>query len=76
MESKKIDLKIGFFLRKQRLQKELSQEFMANQFNISRNTYQAWEKGEVYFSMSKISLICEIYEIEMIDFWRVVFLGS
>ena len=39
MESKKIDLKIGLFLRKQRLQKEFSPEFMANQFNISRNTY-------------------------------------
>ena len=76
MESKKIDQRIGLFLRKQRYKKEFSQEFVANQFNISRNTYQNWEKGEVDFSNSKISLICDFYQIKMVDFWRDVCLET
>ncbi len=76
MESKKIDQRIGLFLRKQRLIKELSQEFVANQLNMSRNTYQTWEKGDVDFSMSKIIMICQLHQIEMIDFWREVCLET
>jgi transcriptional regulator with XRE-family HTH domain len=76
MDSKKIDQRIGLFLRKQQYKKEYSQEFVANQLNMSRNTYQTWEKGDVDFSMSKILIICQLYQIEMIDFWREVCLET
>ena len=52
-------IKIGEFLKKLRKEKGLTQEQLAEQFNISRRSVSRWETGK---NMPDISLLVEIAE--------------
>ena len=41
-------IKIGAFIKELRKEKELTQEQLAEQFNVSRRTVSRWETGASY----------------------------
>lgn len=51
--------KIGEFLKELRNQKKITQEQLAEQFNVSRRTVSRWETG---FNMPDISVLIELAE--------------
>ena len=61
------NLLLGETLRKLRLRKNYSQEFVAECLNISRNAYKEWENGKIDFSISKLERISNFYEVSIAD---------
>lgn len=67
MKLSKSNLLLGENLRKLRLGRNYSQEFIADCLNISRTAYKEWENGKIDFSITKLERICEFYEISFSD---------
>ena len=58
---------IGNTLRKLRLQKNLSQQVVADTLNIDRRTYAAWEAGNQDIKSGFIPRIAEYFGVEIAD---------
>lgn len=65
-------VKIGNFLRELRKEKNLTQEELAEKFNISRRTVTRWETG---YNMPDLSLLVEIADFYDLDL-RELFNGE
>lgn len=60
----------GAYIREVRLKKGLSQEFMAEELNISYQAYQAYEAGRTRLINPKLPEICHILDIDLLDLFR------
>lgn len=60
-----LKLDIGNTLRKYRDMNMLSQQFVSNNLNISRNAYRKWGNNTVYFSISQLEKIANFYSIPL-----------
>ena len=58
---------IGNTIRKLRLGKNLSQQFVADNLNIDRRTYAAWETGSQDIKSSFIPRLAEFFGVEISD---------
>ena len=54
-------------IRKLRLAKNLSQQFVADNLNIDRRTYAAWETGVQDIKSSFIPRLAEFFGVEIAD---------
>lgn len=55
--------KLGYKIRKIRESKDFTQEYMAQQLNISQNVYSKLERGEIKITTDRLTLISEILQI-------------
>ena len=58
---------IGNTIRKLRLAKNLSQQIVADNLNIDRRTYAAWETGTQDIKSSFIPRLAEFFGVEIAD---------
>jgi len=58
---------IGNTIRKLRLAKHLSQQIVADNLNIDRRTYAAWEMGSQDIKSSFIPRLAEFFGVEIAD---------
>jgi len=61
---------IGNTIRKLRLAKNLSQQVVADNLNIDRRTYAAWEMGIQDIKSSFIPQLAEFFGVEIADLFR------
>ena len=61
--------KIGAFLKTLRKEKELTQEQLAEQFNLSGRTVSRWETG---VNMPDLSLLVELSEFYHLDIKEII----
>lgn len=61
--------KIGELIRLIRLEKNLSQEALAIEFNLSVSTLSNLERGTTEFTISRLYCFLEFFEINIIDFF-------
>ena len=54
---------IGNTLKKIRLTKNYTQQYVADHLNISRKTYRNWENNKTDLTLQKCDKICELYRI-------------
>lgn len=66
------EIKIGNFLKELRNEKNLTQEELAEKFNVSRRTVSRWETG---YNMPDLSLLVEISDFYDVDL-REIFNGE
>ena len=64
--------KIGLFLKELRKEKGLTQERLAEQFNVSSRTISRWENGN---NMPDLDILMEIYDYYEVDL-REIFNGE
>ena len=62
-------VKIGEFLRELRKEKELTQEQLVEQFNISRRSVSRWETGS---NMPDVGLLIEIADFFEVDIREII----
>lgn len=62
--------KIGYKIRKIREAKDLTQEFMAQQLNISQNVYSKLERGEIKITTDRLTMISEILQVPEESFMK------
>ena len=62
-------VKIGAFLRELRKEKELTQEQLADVFNVSARTVSRWETGS---NMPDISILVEIADYYQLDIREIL----
>ncbi|AEK23739.1 Uncharacterized HTH-type transcriptional regulator y4wC [Capnocytophaga canimorsus Cc5] len=62
--------KIGFNIRKIREQKGYSQEYLANQLNISQASYARLENQDTKITVDRLFQIAEILKTEVTDFFN------
>lgn len=55
--------KLGYKIRKIRESKDFTQEYMAQQLNISQNVYSKLERGEVKITTDRLTMISEILQV-------------
>lgn len=55
------------YLRKKRIEKEMSQYEMANRLCVSQNTYFKIEKGKTRLDMFRFFQICNILDLDEVD---------
>jgi transcriptional regulator with XRE-family HTH domain len=55
--------KLGYKIRKIRESKDYTQEYMAQQLNISQNVYSKLERGEVKITTDRLTMISEILQV-------------
>lgn len=58
-------IKIGEFLKKLRKEKGLTQEQLAEQFNVSRRTISRWETGNNMPDLDILIEIADYYEVDL-----------
>jgi len=61
--------KIGLFLKELRKEKELTQEQLAEQFNVSNRTVSRWETGS---NMPDLSVLVELAEFYHVDIKEII----
>lgn len=52
---------IGDRLKKQRLNKQLTQSEVADRMHIGRSTYTGWERGNFFPDLDKLISLCKFY---------------
>ena len=52
---------IGDRLKKQRLNKQLTQSEVADTMHIGRSTYTGWERGNFFPDLDKLISLCKFY---------------
>lgn len=57
--------KIGVFLKELRKQKEITQEQLADKFNVSSRTVSRWENGNNLPDLDILMEISDFYEVEL-----------
>jgi transcriptional regulator with XRE-family HTH domain len=55
--------KLGYKILKIRESKDYTQEYMAQQLNISQNVYSKLERGEVKITTDRLTMISEILQV-------------
>ena len=63
-------MKIGTFLKALRKEKDLTQEQLAEQLNISGRTVSRWETGKNMPDISILVDLAEFYHVSIPDRWR------
>lgn len=58
-------IKIGAFIKELRKEKELTQEQLAEQFNVSRRTVSRWETGSNLPELDILIEMADYYEVEL-----------
>ncbi len=58
-------IKIGAFIKELRKEKELTQEQLAEQFNVSRRTVSRWETGRNLPELDILIEMADYYEVEL-----------
>ena len=58
-------IKIGDFLKELRKEKGLTQEQLAEQFNVSRRSVSRWETGNNMPDLSMLITLAEYYEVDV-----------
>ena len=58
-------IKIGDFLKELRKEKGLTQEQLAEQFNVSRRSVSRWETGNNMPDLSMLIILAEYYEVDV-----------
>lgn len=61
--------KIGFFLKELRKEKELTQEQLAEHFNVSNRTISRWENGN---TMPDLSILVELADFYSVDIREII----
>ena len=61
---------VGNTIRKLRIAKELSQQAVADNLNIDRRTYAAWEMGTQDIKSSFIPRLAEFFGVEIADLFN------
>ena len=61
---------IGNTIRKLRIEKNLSQQIVADNLNIDRRTYAAWEKGTQDIKSSFIPRLADFFGVEIADLFN------
>lgn len=61
---------LGFNIRKIREQKGFSQEYMANELDISQASYARLENEDTKITVERLQKIAEILETNIIDFFN------
>ncbi len=61
-------MEIGLYLRKLRISRNYSQQFVANYLKISRNAYGEWESGKTDIALNKLEQLVKLYQIGLKDF--------
>ena len=61
--------KIGLFLKELRKERELTQEQLAEQFNISNRTVSRWENGN---NMPDLSILVELADFYNVDIREII----
>ncbi len=59
------NIDIGNTLRKFRNINKLSQQYVSNHLDISRQAYLRWEKNNVDFSISQLKKIADLYKVPL-----------
>lgn len=59
-------------IRLTRLEKKLSQEYVASKLNFTQSYYAKMENGEADISLRNLLLLLDILEIEPVDFFKEV----
>lgn len=62
---------LGIRLRKYRIAKGYSQQFVADYLDISRNAYMAKEDNKVDLSSHQLLEICKLYEVTVETFLNI-----
>lgn len=58
-------IKIGEFLKELRKEKGLTQEQLAEQFNVSRRSVSRWETGNNMPDLSMLITLAKYYEVDV-----------
>ena len=58
-------MKLSENLKRIRKENDLSQEQLAKQLGVSRQSVSKWESGQSYPEMDKVLLICKLYNFNM-----------
>jgi transcriptional regulator with XRE-family HTH domain len=61
---------IGNTIRKLRIAKNLSQQIVADNLNIDRRTYAAWEMGTQDIKSGFIPRLAEFFDVEIADLFN------
>ena len=61
--------KIGLFLKKLRKERELTQEQLAEKFNVSNRTVSRWENGN---NMPDLSILVELSDFYNVDIREII----
>ena len=61
---------IGNNIRKLRIQKNLSQQVVADMLNIDRRTYAAWETGSQDIKSSFVPRLAEYFGVDIADLFN------
>lgn len=56
------------FIKKQRIKKDFSQEYLASQLDISRPTYMQIENGNREITVSEAKKLASIFDLPLVDF--------
>ena len=72
MKEQSINKKIGEEIRMIRLKKNLSQEVLADELEISVSTWSNLERGITGFTVSRLSQILTLLETDLIEFFKKV----
>lgn len=62
-----IDTNIGFKIKKLRELKNYTQEYMAEKLNISQSSYARFEKEDSDITVSKLTQIADVLEVNLND---------
>ena len=62
--------KIGGFLKKLRLEKQMTQEQLAEQMGVSRRTVSRWETGNNLPDLSVIVELADFYDVDLNEIFR------
>lgn len=65
--SEVIEMKFEENLRELRKQRGMSQEELAEQLNISRQSVSKWENGSAYPELDKLMQLCELFQCKIDD---------
>lgn len=62
--------KIGRFLKELRLEKQMTQEQLAEQIRVSRRTVSRWETGNNLPDLSVIVELADFYDVDLNEIFR------
>lgn len=55
--------KVCEIIKELRLEKNLTQQFVANYLNIDRSNYSKYEKGKLEINLEMLKQLCLLYEV-------------
>ena len=56
---------LGERIREQRTQNNMTQEYLAEQLNVSRQSVSKWESGASFPEMDTLLRICDLYDVNL-----------